>query len=165
MSDRLTAFLEALGYSGQPFGMFYTDTEPESGFVPKEGAGLFPRDGAAQRTRLLHFVSELVMCPGQYLASPKERVCRLLRSQALWMCRRLLISASTNHSSNSSRTMSRPAYPANFTVNGTCPRLRPQGVFFAKWIHGPLPPGSVYSNHSVCSMRMRPGNRHFLCKG
>ncbi len=38
MSDRLTAFLEALGYSGQPFGMFYTDTEPESGFVPKEGA-------------------------------------------------------------------------------------------------------------------------------
>ena len=38
MSDRPGAFLEALGYSEEPFGMFYTDTEPESGFVPKEGA-------------------------------------------------------------------------------------------------------------------------------
>jgi len=38
MSDRSTAFLEALGYAEQPFGMFYTDTEPEKGFVPKEGA-------------------------------------------------------------------------------------------------------------------------------
>ncbi len=37
MNDRLTAFLEALGYSEQPFGMYYTETEPESGFVPKEG--------------------------------------------------------------------------------------------------------------------------------
>jgi len=38
MSDRLTAFLEALGYTEEPFGMFYTDTEPESGFVPEKGA-------------------------------------------------------------------------------------------------------------------------------
>ena len=38
MSDRPGAFLEALGYSEEPFGMFYTGTEPESGFVPKEGA-------------------------------------------------------------------------------------------------------------------------------
>src|SRR5208283_906463 len=38
MSDRPAAFLEALGYSEEPFGMFYTGEEPESGFVPKEGA-------------------------------------------------------------------------------------------------------------------------------
>ena len=37
MSEQPAAFLEALGYSEEPFGMFYTDTEPESGFVPKEG--------------------------------------------------------------------------------------------------------------------------------
>jgi hypothetical protein len=37
MSDRLSAFLEALGYSGRPYGMFYTDTEPSGGFVPKQG--------------------------------------------------------------------------------------------------------------------------------
>ena len=37
MSDRATAFLKALGYPEEPFGMFYTDTEPESGFVQKEG--------------------------------------------------------------------------------------------------------------------------------
>jgi uncharacterized protein (DUF169 family) len=38
MSDRLSALVEALGLSEHPFGMFYTDREPESGFVPKEGA-------------------------------------------------------------------------------------------------------------------------------
>jgi uncharacterized protein (DUF169 family) len=38
MSNQPISFLEALGYSEQPLGMFYTDTEPESGFVPKEGA-------------------------------------------------------------------------------------------------------------------------------
>ena len=36
--SNLTAFLETIGYPDEPFGMFYTDTEPESGFVPKEGA-------------------------------------------------------------------------------------------------------------------------------
>ncbi len=38
MSDRPAAFLDALGYFEEPFGVFYTDVEPESGFVPKEGA-------------------------------------------------------------------------------------------------------------------------------
>ncbi len=43
MSNSLTAFLETIGYHEEPFGMFYTDTEPESGFVPKEGA-VFSRE-------------------------------------------------------------------------------------------------------------------------
>ncbi len=34
----LSEFLEVLGISEEPFGMFYTDTEPKDGFVPKEGA-------------------------------------------------------------------------------------------------------------------------------
>lgn len=38
MSSSLKAFLEALGNLEEPMGMFYTDIEPESGFVPKEGA-------------------------------------------------------------------------------------------------------------------------------
>ncbi len=37
MSDRASAFLEALGYPEEPFGMFYTEEEPGSGFVPKPG--------------------------------------------------------------------------------------------------------------------------------
>jgi hypothetical protein len=37
MGDALTQFLEVLGHSEEPFGMFYTDTEPEHGFVPEEG--------------------------------------------------------------------------------------------------------------------------------
>ena len=38
MNDGSVAFLEALGYSEEPFGMFYTGTQPESGFVPEEGS-------------------------------------------------------------------------------------------------------------------------------
>lgn len=38
MNGSWEAFLKALGYMEEPFGMFYTDTEPEGGFVPKEGA-------------------------------------------------------------------------------------------------------------------------------
>ncbi len=38
MSDSITRLLEALGGADEPFGMFYTDTEPDGGFVPKEGA-------------------------------------------------------------------------------------------------------------------------------
>jgi len=38
MSDSLAGLLEALGLPEEPLGMFYTDTEPENGFVPKEGA-------------------------------------------------------------------------------------------------------------------------------
>jgi uncharacterized protein (DUF169 family) len=38
MDNQLSPFLEALGQSEHPFGMFYTDTKPESGFAPKEGA-------------------------------------------------------------------------------------------------------------------------------
>jgi len=38
MNNREGDFWETLGYSEEPFGVFYTDTEPESGFVPKEGA-------------------------------------------------------------------------------------------------------------------------------
>ena len=38
MSEQLARFLEALGLPEEPFGMFYTDSEPESGYVPKEGA-------------------------------------------------------------------------------------------------------------------------------
>lgn len=37
MNDSLTGLLEALGLTEEPFGMFYTDAEPEEGFVPKEG--------------------------------------------------------------------------------------------------------------------------------
>jgi Uncharacterised ArCR, COG2043. len=37
MDDKLKEFLDALGYTETPMGMFYTDTEPEDGFVPKEG--------------------------------------------------------------------------------------------------------------------------------
>ncbi len=36
MSSSLEAFLEALGNAEEPMGMFYTDTEPEGGFSPKE---------------------------------------------------------------------------------------------------------------------------------
>jgi hypothetical protein len=35
--DRLTPFLEALGYDETPFGFFYTDREPADGFSPKPG--------------------------------------------------------------------------------------------------------------------------------
>ena len=38
MSDSISQLLEALGHAEEPFGMFYTDTEPKDGFVPKEGA-------------------------------------------------------------------------------------------------------------------------------
>jgi hypothetical protein len=37
MEDSLKEFLDALGYTEAPMGMFYTDTEPEGGLVPKEG--------------------------------------------------------------------------------------------------------------------------------
>lgn len=40
MDESLRAFLEALDYDGEPFGMFYTDQEPPSGFVPKPGPAL-----------------------------------------------------------------------------------------------------------------------------
>ncbi len=35
--NRLGGFLDALGNPEEPFGMYYTDTEPAEGFVPKEG--------------------------------------------------------------------------------------------------------------------------------
>lgn len=38
MNSSLDAFLEALGSAEEPMGMFYTDTEPENGYAPKEGA-------------------------------------------------------------------------------------------------------------------------------
>lgn len=37
MNEMSKAFLEALGYDAEPFGMFYTDREPEDGFAPKPG--------------------------------------------------------------------------------------------------------------------------------
>lgn len=37
MHDTLRKFLETLGHDGEPFGMFYTDKEPEEGFAPKPG--------------------------------------------------------------------------------------------------------------------------------
>jgi len=37
MDARLKGFLEALGYDGEPYGMFYTDEEPTDGFAPKPG--------------------------------------------------------------------------------------------------------------------------------
>jgi uncharacterized protein (DUF169 family) len=37
MSEALRAFLDVLGHDGEPFGMFYTDREPEEGFCPKPG--------------------------------------------------------------------------------------------------------------------------------
>jgi len=40
MDESLRAFLEALDYDGEPFGMFYTDQEPPSGFAPKPGPAL-----------------------------------------------------------------------------------------------------------------------------
>ncbi len=36
MLDSLQVFLEALGLSEEPMGMFYTDVEPEAGYAPKE---------------------------------------------------------------------------------------------------------------------------------
>jgi len=36
-SDNLTAFLEALGKTEEPMGMFYTDEEPQDGIAPKPG--------------------------------------------------------------------------------------------------------------------------------
>jgi hypothetical protein len=38
MSDSISQLLEALGHPEEPFGMFYTDTEPTDGCVPKDGA-------------------------------------------------------------------------------------------------------------------------------
>lgn len=35
--ERLSRFLEALGYDGEPYGMFYTDQEPAEGYAPKPG--------------------------------------------------------------------------------------------------------------------------------
>jgi len=40
MDDKLSNFLEALGHPEEPMGMFYTDTEPEGGYVPKEGVSV-----------------------------------------------------------------------------------------------------------------------------
>jgi len=37
MNDNLAGFLEVLGGAEEPIGMFYTDTEPDAGFAPKEG--------------------------------------------------------------------------------------------------------------------------------
>ncbi|WP_243358108.1 DUF169 domain-containing protein [Fundidesulfovibrio terrae] len=37
MDAPLKAFLDALGHDGEPFGMFYTDREPQDGFSPKPG--------------------------------------------------------------------------------------------------------------------------------
>ena len=36
-SDDLTGFLEALGNTEEPMGMFYTDEEPRGGVAPKPG--------------------------------------------------------------------------------------------------------------------------------
>lgn len=37
MTNELKPFLESLGYDEEPFGLFYTDKEPERGFTPKPG--------------------------------------------------------------------------------------------------------------------------------
>jgi uncharacterized protein (DUF169 family) len=40
MSDALAPFLDALGLSEEPFGIFYTDTEPAEGLAPAAGPPL-----------------------------------------------------------------------------------------------------------------------------
>ena len=40
MSETLSELLEALGLDEEPYGIFYTDTEPTGGFVPKVGQPL-----------------------------------------------------------------------------------------------------------------------------
>jgi len=37
MDEPLRAFLDALDYDGEPFGMVHTDQEPPSGFAPMPG--------------------------------------------------------------------------------------------------------------------------------
>ena len=91
MSDRATAFLEALGYSEEPFGMFYTDTEPESGFVPKEGAAFSYEMEQRGEVELFSAFSELVVRDWKHMACPKEKVRRLFRSQALRMHGRFIL--------------------------------------------------------------------------